>query len=80
MKQSRLISLTEAVTNVVVGYGIAIATQLTVFPVFGLQPSLRENLLLGAVFTGVSLLRSYLVRRVFENCRMRRQRQSAAGP
>jgi len=80
MNQSRLISLAEAVTNVVVGYGIAIATQLTVFPVFGLQPSLGENLLLGVVFTGVSLLRSYLVRRAFENWRVRRERQSATGP
>ncbi|MBZ0145972.1 MAG: hypothetical protein K8F62_00265 [Pseudorhodoplanes sp.] len=80
MMQSRLMSLTEAVANVVIGYGLAVATQIAVFPLFGLRPTLGENLALGAVFTGVSLLRSYLVRRVFENCRMRRQRQSAAGP
>ena len=80
MMQSRLMSLTEAIANIVIGYGVAVATQLAVFPLFGLQPSLRDNLLLGAVFTGVSLLRSYLVRRVFENWRVRRERQSAAEP
>ncbi len=77
--QSRLTSLAEAVANVMIGYGVAVATQMAVFPMFGLQPSLRDNLLLGAVFTGVSLLRSYLVRRVFENWRVHRERQSAAG-
>ncbi len=80
MMQSRLTSLAEAVANVMIGYGVAVATQMAVFPLFGLRPSLGENLLLGAVFTGVSLLRSYLMRRAFENWRMRRERQSAAGP
>jgi len=79
MMQSRLMSLTEALANIVIGYGVAVATQLAVFPLFGLQPSLRDDLLLGAVFTGVSLLRSYLVRRAFENWRMRHERQSAVG-
>jgi hypothetical protein len=37
MKQSRLMSLVEAATNVVVGYGLAIATQIVVFPWFGLD-------------------------------------------
>ena len=32
MKQSRAMSLIEAVANVVVGYALAIATQIVVFP------------------------------------------------
>ena len=80
MMQSRLVSLTEAVANVVIGYAVAVATQLAVFPLFGLTPSFRENLLLGAMFTGVSLLRSYLIRRAFENWRLRLERQSATEP
>ncbi|WP_424894932.1 DUF7220 family protein [Tepidimonas sp. HKU79] len=35
MKQSRWMSLLEAVTNVLVGYGAAVATQWAVFPLFG---------------------------------------------
>ena len=36
--------------NVVVGYGVAVATQMLVFPLFGLQTTLAQNLKLGAVF------------------------------
>ena len=36
MKQSRLMSMVEAITNVVVGYGVAVVTQILIFPIFGL--------------------------------------------
>jgi hypothetical protein len=62
-------SLIESVTNVVVGYGLAIVTQLIVFPWFGLHPSLGENLSIGALFVGISLLRSFALRRLFERWR-----------
>jgi hypothetical protein len=64
--QSRRMSLIEAVTNVAVGYVLAVSTQIIVFPWFGLHPSLGENLALGTVFVGISLLRSYVLRRLFE--------------
>ena len=38
--QSRWMSLIEAVTNIVVGYGLAVLTQIIVFPLFGLHASL----------------------------------------
>jgi hypothetical protein len=62
-------SAVEAVTNVLVGYGIAVVTQVLVFPLFGLTASLGDNLLLGIVFTAVSLIRSYALRRVFNTLR-----------
>ena len=65
MSQSRLMSGVEAVTNVAVGYGVAVGTQLVVFPFFGLQATLAQNLAIGAIFTVVSLARSYLLRRLF---------------
>jgi len=72
MKQTRLMSLVEAVINVVVGYGVAVITQILVFPVFGLQTTLVQNLKLGLIFTGVSLIRSFALRRAFEAVRTRR--------
>ncbi len=66
MRQSRAMSLIESITNVVVGYVLAIATQLIVFPWFGLHPSLGENLSIGALFVSISLLRSFALRRLFE--------------
>ena len=67
--QSRRLSLIEAFTNVVVGYALALATQIIVFPWFGLYTSLGDNLALGAVFVGISLLRSYALRRLFARLR-----------
>ena len=71
MAQSRVMSLIEATTNVVVGYVLAIATQLMVFPLFGLKAALGEHLAIGLAFVGVSLARGYLLRRVFECLRKR---------
>ena len=69
MKQSRRMSLIEALSNVAIGYGVAVLTQMAVFPLFGLQVSLSDNLLIGALFTLVSVARSYAVRRMFERMR-----------
>ena len=66
MRQSRLMSLVEAVANVVVGYALAVWTQVLVFPLFGLEATLRQSLGIGAIFTLVSLVRGYLLRRAFE--------------
>ena len=69
--QSRHMSLIEAVTNVALGYALAVVTQIMVFPWFDMHPSLGENLTIGAVFVGISLLRSYTLRRIFERLRNR---------
>ena len=70
MKQSRLMSLAESFANVIVGYGVAVVTQILIFPVFGLQTTLGQNLAMGGVFTIVSLARSFLLRRLFEAIRV----------
>lgn len=71
MKQSRVMSLVEAVANVAVGYGVAVITQILIFPIFGLHTTLAQNLKMGAIFTIVSIARSFALRRVFEAIRMR---------
>jgi len=71
MKQSRLMSLVESLVNVLVGYGVAVATQIAVFPLFGLAVTVTENLLIGLIFTSVSVVRSYALRRGFEALRVR---------
>ena len=70
MKQSRLMSLIEAITNVIVGYGVAVVTQILIFPIFGLHTTLAQNLQMGLLFTGVSIIRSFLLRRLFEAIRV----------
>lgn len=69
MRQTRRMSLVETITNVAVGYALAVAMQLLVFPWFGLHASFGENLAIGALFTGISLIRGYALRRLFEGWR-----------
>lgn len=63
--QTKTQSLIESTTNTMIGFGVALATQLVVFPCFGIKVSLSDNILIGSIFTLVSILRGYLVRRLF---------------
>jgi hypothetical protein len=69
MRQSRRMSLAEALTSTAIGYGVAVGTQLVVFPAFGLPATLGDSLAIGAIFTVVSIIRGYAVRRLFETWR-----------
>jgi hypothetical protein len=71
MKQSRAMSLVESVANVFVGFGVAVVTQILIFPIFGLHTTLAQNLQMGLIFTGVSIFRSFIFRRLFEAIRVR---------
>jgi hypothetical protein len=69
LKQSRIMSLVESLTNILVGYALAVATQLAILPLVGVHLSMGENLGVALAFTLVSLARSYALRRVFEGLR-----------
>jgi len=66
-------SFVEAVVNIAVGYCLAILTQIFVFPLFGLHATMSENVLIGGIFTLISLVRSFILRRAFETVRSRRE-------
>ena len=78
-KQSRRMSLVEVIANVAVGFLVALLTQIIVFPLFGLQVSLGDNLAIGGLFTIASIVRSYILRRIFEAIRARGAEAIAAG-
>lgn len=63
--QSRGKSWLEAIANTLIGYGVALASQLVVFPALGIAVTLSQNLLIGVIFMTISLVRSYLLRRLF---------------
>ena len=69
--QSRLMSLVEATTNVVVGFLLALLTQIVMFPMFGVVVSIGDNFLIGCVFTAVSIVRTFVLRRLFEAIHVR---------
>jgi hypothetical protein len=72
MKQSRLMSMVETCLNTAIGFGVAIATQVLVFPLFGYSPPLSTNLQIGLIFTVVSIARGFVLRRMFEALHIRR--------
>jgi hypothetical protein len=63
--QSKKDSFIESITNVIIGYVVALVSQIIVFPIVGVDASIDQNLMIGIYFTIISLLRSYLVRRYF---------------
>lgn len=65
MTQSRRGSLFESLANVLIGYLVAIAGQMVVFPLLGIVADTRQNLLCGLCFSFISIARSYCIRRVF---------------
>jgi hypothetical protein len=72
-------SLVEATANVLVGFGVAVLAQVAVFPLFGLRVGFGDNLMIAAIFTAISIARSYVLRRVFEAIRVHRNEKTAAG-
>ena len=64
--QSRAGSLTEAGTQVVVGFLLAFVVQGLIYPLFGIVTTPETNAAIAGIFTALSLVRSYLVRRAFE--------------
>lgn len=63
--QSKRASLIEAFANIAIGYIVAIMAQAAIFPLFGIYASTTDHLLIGLLFTVVSLVRSYALRRLF---------------
>jgi len=59
-------SFVESCANVGTGFGIAVTSQIVVFPWFGIHIPVSDTMAIGAIFTAISIARSYLVRRIFE--------------
>lgn len=63
--QSRRWSLIESWANIGVGFAVNYTANLLIFPLFGMHISLSDNLVLGGIYTVISLVRSYSLRRGF---------------
>ena len=70
MQQSRRHSIIETCTNVLIGYFVALASQLAIFPLFGIHVAFRDNTLIGLYFTVISILRGYALRLWFTSRRV----------
>lgn len=71
MGQSKLESFIEAITNTVVGFIISAIIQYLVFKYYGIHLDLVSNFIIISTFTVASVLRSYIIRRVFNRLRIK---------
>ena len=65
MTQTKTQSAVESVANVAIGYGVSLAANAAILPLFGITISTADNLAIGAIYTAISIVRSYCVRRAF---------------
>lgn len=63
--QTKLGSFVEAVVNTLVGLIFAFAAQSAMFALSGIQATAQQNLIVVIGMTVVSVVRSYVIRRVF---------------
>lgn len=70
--QSKKHSFLEVTASTLTGYVIAIGTQYIVFPIYGIPVNFNSHLQIAAIFTIISIGRSYIFRRAANWLRHRR--------
>lgn len=77
MNQTRLGSLIETMVNIAIGFTINYFANLLIFPLFGFHITPGANFTLGVIYTVISVIRSYCIRRWF-NAKLHSMAQSMA--
>ena len=67
MSQSKLISLSEALVNVLSGIILSIISYQLIMPYLGYDIKFGDNLIVTGYFTALGFARSYVIRRVYNN-------------
>lgn len=65
MAQTKFGSFVESWANIAVGFTINYTANLLIFPLFHMHISPANNFLLGMIYTVISLVRSFILRRYF---------------
>ena len=65
--QTKRQSAIESLTSTTIGIIIGIVLNLTILPVFGYPVSLSDSLWISVIFTVISIIRSYIIRRWFNS-------------
>ena len=67
--QSKRESMIETLTNVGIGWFISFIANMLVLPLFGYNINLTDGVLISIIFTIISIVRGYVVRRWFNSKR-----------
>jgi|TARA_R110000822_G_scaffold12473_7_gene45134 hypothetical protein len=65
MSQTKKQSIIEVIANTVVGFIISVGVSVLLFPLMGIPVTFGENLGITLIFTVISLVRSFVMRRIF---------------
>ena len=65
--QSKRESMIETLTNVGMGWLISFIASMLVLPLFGYNINLTDGILISIIFTIISIVRGYLIRRFFNS-------------
>ena len=70
--QTKKQSLIESITNVAIGYIVAVISNAAILPLFGVNLAFSDSMLIAVWFTVISLIRGYCVRRYFNKRGMKK--------
>lgn len=76
VEQTHKMSLLETVTNTAVGFVINQTAQILIFPLFGIFIAYSVNFEIAVVFTVISVIRGFALRRAFQWHQRRLRRRS----
>ena len=66
MNQTKLGSLIEVSINIFIGFWINFFANILILPMFGFHSlTIQNNLIIGIIYTVISVIRSYVIRRWF---------------
>ena len=65
--QTKKQSLVETLTSVFVGWLIGVILNLTILPLFDYNITVADSLWVSLIFTVVSVIRGYVIRRAFNS-------------
>jgi len=67
--QKKKLSLIESLTNTFTGLLISFGIQLLIYPALNIPVRIEQNIIITLIFTFASILRGYIVRRIFNKLR-----------
>lgn len=65
MTQTRKGSVAESITNIAIGIAIGFLSNIIVLPAFGYEVTFGDATAISLVFTVISFVRSYVIRRIY---------------
>lgn len=67
MNQTKKQSLIESITQTIIGMIVSLCIQLVIYDVLNIKVTFTQNLIITFVFLLSSILRGYIIRRIFNN-------------